>query len=166
MFGVDEPDFYGALDLATGRSYLFAPQFNEDHTIYMGALPSCDELKKKYAVDVVCYVNQRSRSCSGFPSSEPKPEARLPPNSRKFRQWFGGFRQLSRRLVMASRALTLTRSPVSTVSVAVTLVSAQWRNGWHIGAVMSGATGFPVHAAVLFHKLFKVDLTLPGCAHT
>ncbi|XP_046661345.1 xaa-Pro dipeptidase isoform X2 [Homalodisca vitripennis] len=58
MFGVDEPDFYGALDLATGRSYLFAPQFNEDHTIYMGALPSCDELKKKYAVDVVCYVNQ------------------------------------------------------------------------------------------------------------
>lgn len=58
MFGVDEPDFYGALDLATGKSYLFAPKFDENYAIYMGEMPACEELKRKYAVDVVCYVEQ------------------------------------------------------------------------------------------------------------
>jgi len=58
MFGVEVPDFYGALDVATGKTYLFAPEVDEAYAIYMGALPSNHELQDKYQVDHVFYVAQ------------------------------------------------------------------------------------------------------------
>ncbi|XP_054278394.1 xaa-Pro dipeptidase [Macrosteles quadrilineatus] len=58
MFGVEVPDMYGALDIATGRSYLFAPEVDETYAIYMGKLPSNQELKEKYGVDDVFYIRE------------------------------------------------------------------------------------------------------------
>lgn len=58
MFGVHEPDFYGALDVDSGKSILFIPRLPEEYTIFMGRIKSTDEFKKYYAVDEVYYVDE------------------------------------------------------------------------------------------------------------
>ncbi|RZF44208.1 hypothetical protein LSTR_LSTR003848 [Laodelphax striatellus] len=59
MFGVHEPDFYGALDVDSGKSILFIPRLPEEYTIFMGRIKSTDEFKKYYAVDEVYYVDEK-----------------------------------------------------------------------------------------------------------
>lgn len=57
-FGVLEPDYYGAVDVATGRSILFMPKLPMEYTIFMGHILSKDEVKAAYQVDEVCYVEE------------------------------------------------------------------------------------------------------------
>ena len=53
-FGVLEPDFFGSIDVATGRSIL--PRLAEDYAIIIGHIPT-QEVKKRYRVDEVRYVD-------------------------------------------------------------------------------------------------------------
>ena len=43
-FGVLEPGFYGAVDLNTGRSYLYQPKLGEDWRLWKGHIPSNQEV--------------------------------------------------------------------------------------------------------------------------
>ena len=43
-FGVLEPDFYGALEVATGRSVLYQPRLPENYAIIMGHIPTPAEI--------------------------------------------------------------------------------------------------------------------------
>lgn len=36
MFGVKEPDFFGALDVDSGKSMLFIPRLPEEYVVWMG----------------------------------------------------------------------------------------------------------------------------------
>lgn len=66
-FGVREPDFYGAIDLATGKSYLFAPKLDESYAIWMGKLYTLEDFRNRYEVDVVAHTEQvRSQGADGF----------------------------------------------------------------------------------------------------
>ena len=38
LFGVEDEDCYGALDLQTGKSYLFVPHLPESYTTWMGKI--------------------------------------------------------------------------------------------------------------------------------
>ena len=38
LFGVKEPEFYGALDLSTGKSTLFMPRLPEVYMVVMGSI--------------------------------------------------------------------------------------------------------------------------------
>jgi Xaa-Pro dipeptidase len=57
-FGVLEPDFYGAVDVATGRSYLFMPKLPVEYAIVMGKIETTAETKERYRVDEVHYIDE------------------------------------------------------------------------------------------------------------
>ena len=40
-----EPDYYGAIDVATGRSVLYQPRLDENYAIIMGHIPTPEEVK-------------------------------------------------------------------------------------------------------------------------
>lgn len=57
-FGVQEPDFLGAVNIATGKSFLFAPRLPESYAVWMGKLATLSDIKSKYEVDECFYVDQ------------------------------------------------------------------------------------------------------------
>ena len=57
-FGVLEPDYFGAIDVATGRSVLYQPRLDENYAIIMGHIPSPEELRDRYRVDEVRYTDE------------------------------------------------------------------------------------------------------------
>lgn len=56
-FGVQEPDFYGAIDVSDGRSYLFAPQLPESYAVWMGRLHTLETTRNRYGVDDVFWTD-------------------------------------------------------------------------------------------------------------
>lgn len=58
LFGVREPGFYGAIDIASGQSILFAPRLPADYAVWMGEIKSLSHFKDRYKVDVVYYVDE------------------------------------------------------------------------------------------------------------
>lgn len=57
-FGVLEPDFYGAIDLQSGKCYLFAPKLPMAYSIWMGKLYTPQDFSNRYSVDEVYYTEQ------------------------------------------------------------------------------------------------------------
>jgi len=58
LFGVQEPGFFGAVELATGAATLFAPRLPEEYAVWMGRIPTPAELALKYGVESVLYVDE------------------------------------------------------------------------------------------------------------
>eukprot|EP00252_Welwitschia_mirabilis_P020733 TRINITY_DN5139_c0_g1_i2.p1 TRINITY_DN5139_c0_g1~~TRINITY_DN5139_c0_g1_i2.p1 ORF type:complete len:492 (+),score=94.77 TRINITY_DN5139_c0_g1_i2:65-1540(+) len=58
LFGVKEPDFYGAIHISTGKSILFAPKLPKEYAIWMGKIQSLEEIKETYEVDEVHYSDE------------------------------------------------------------------------------------------------------------
>jgi len=57
-FGVLEPDYFGAIDVDTGRSILYQPRLAEDYAIIMGHISTGEEVRERYRVDEVRYVDE------------------------------------------------------------------------------------------------------------
>lgn len=55
-FGVREPDFYGVINVETGKSYLFAPKLPQEYAVWMGELLKPGDFKAHYQVDDVYWV--------------------------------------------------------------------------------------------------------------
>eukprot|EP01018_Ginkgo_biloba_P015050 Gb_15755 [translate_table: standard] len=58
LFGVKEPDFYGAIDISTGKTFLFTPRLSEDYAIWMGKIHPLSYFKERYKVDEVYYTDE------------------------------------------------------------------------------------------------------------
>ncbi|VAI57333.1 unnamed protein product [Triticum turgidum subsp. durum] len=58
LFGVREPGFYGAIDIASGQSILFAPRLPPDYAVWMGEIKPLPYFKDRYKVDLVFYVDE------------------------------------------------------------------------------------------------------------
>ncbi|KQJ94091.1 xaa-Pro dipeptidase [Brachypodium distachyon] len=58
LFGVQEPGFFGAIDIASGQSILFAPRLPADYAVWMGEIKPLSYFKDKYKVDMVFYVDE------------------------------------------------------------------------------------------------------------
>lgn len=57
-FGVKEPGFFGAIEVASGRSWLFAPRLPAEWAVWMGAIRPLAEFQAMYAVDEVRHVDE------------------------------------------------------------------------------------------------------------
>ncbi|KAK9720354.1 Aminopeptidase P, N-terminal domain [Popillia japonica] len=64
-FGVVEADFFGAIEVETGRSTLFMPRFAPDHAIWEGPIWSNEDFRQKYQVDEVMYVDEMLEFLNG-----------------------------------------------------------------------------------------------------
>lgn len=58
LFGVKEPAFFGALDVATCRAYLFIPRLPPEYAIWSGEIHPPTYFKDLYKVDAVFYVDE------------------------------------------------------------------------------------------------------------
>ncbi|GFS21836.1 XAA-PRO dipeptidase [Elysia marginata] len=57
-FGVEEPDFYGAIDVDTGASILFPPNLPASYAVWMGRLLTESDFKYLYGVDEVHFSDK------------------------------------------------------------------------------------------------------------
>ncbi|KAK3570987.1 hypothetical protein QTP86_033195 [Hemibagrus guttatus] len=55
-FGVTEAGCYGAIDVDSGRSFLFVPKLPESYATWMGKIHPPEHFKEKYAVDEVHFT--------------------------------------------------------------------------------------------------------------
>ncbi|KAI4347017.1 hypothetical protein L6164_007868 [Bauhinia variegata] len=73
LFGVKEPGFYGAIDIATGKSILFAPRLPEEYAVWLGEIKPLSYFKEHYVVsearftDEIAKVLQEHYQGSGKP---------------------------------------------------------------------------------------------------
>ncbi|XP_008793195.2 xaa-Pro dipeptidase [Phoenix dactylifera] len=58
LFGVREPGFYGAIDIASGKALLFAPRLPADYAVWLGDIKPLSYFKERYLVDLVFYVDE------------------------------------------------------------------------------------------------------------
>ncbi|CAN6449498.1 unnamed protein product [Victoria cruziana] len=58
LFGVREPGFYGAIDVTTGKSFLFAPRETDEYAVWLGKMKPLSSYKERYMVSSVCYTNE------------------------------------------------------------------------------------------------------------
>ncbi|XP_065849908.1 uncharacterized protein [Euphorbia lathyris] len=58
LFGVAEPDFYGAIDIATGKSILFAPRLPADYAVWLGEIKPSSYFQERYMVNMVYYRDE------------------------------------------------------------------------------------------------------------
>ncbi|XP_021807054.1 xaa-Pro dipeptidase [Prunus avium] len=58
LFGVREPGFYGAIDIATGKSVLFAPRLPAEYAVWLGEIKPLSYFKERYMVCSVYYTDE------------------------------------------------------------------------------------------------------------
>lgn len=58
VFGVEESEFFGAIDVATGNSFLFCPKLPKEYAIWLGRILPKEHFKKRYDVDEVHYTEE------------------------------------------------------------------------------------------------------------
>ena len=58
LFGVAEPDWWGMIELGSGRATLFMPRLDAAYAVWMGEILSCEHYRARYGVDAVRYVDE------------------------------------------------------------------------------------------------------------
>ncbi|KAK2980147.1 hypothetical protein RJ640_001731 [Escallonia rubra] len=58
LFGVREPGFYGAIDIATGNSTLFAPRLSQEYAVWLGEIKPLTYFKDRYMVSMAFYTDE------------------------------------------------------------------------------------------------------------
>ncbi|KAL9227678.1 hypothetical protein vseg_003338 [Gypsophila vaccaria] len=72
LFGVREPDFYGAIDVATGDSILFAPRLPDEYAVWLGEIKPLSSIKERYMVSVTYFVDEMVEVLQNLCSKERK----------------------------------------------------------------------------------------------
>ncbi|KAK2645425.1 hypothetical protein Ddye_020620 [Dipteronia dyeriana] len=58
LFGVRDPGFYGAIDIATGKSILFAPRLPPEYAVWLGQIKPLSFIQETYKVSMVYYTDE------------------------------------------------------------------------------------------------------------
>jgi Xaa-Pro dipeptidase len=57
-FGVKEPDFYGAIEVGSGKSWLFMPRLPAEWAVWQGRIHPPEHFRAMYEVDEVAYADE------------------------------------------------------------------------------------------------------------
>lgn len=57
-FGVLEPDWFGAIDVDSGKSWLFIPRLPQNYAIFMGKVPIPTDTMERYQTDGVKFIDE------------------------------------------------------------------------------------------------------------
>src|SRR5947207_3907356 len=57
LFGINEPNCYGAIDMTSEESILFVPEQSENSAVWMGPNKTTDFYKSKYGIDYVYFTD-------------------------------------------------------------------------------------------------------------
>lgn len=57
-FGVAEPDFFGLIDIASGKTILLIPRLSEEYAIWLGKIYPPSHFQQYYEVEEVKYVDE------------------------------------------------------------------------------------------------------------
>ena len=66
LFGVKEPDFYGAIETDTKKAILFIPHLPESFAVWMGPIHTPEYYKDLYKVDEVLYTDDMNAYLEKF----------------------------------------------------------------------------------------------------
>ncbi|KAI8614842.1 peptidase M24, structural domain-containing protein [Chytriomyces sp. MP71] len=77
LFGVNEPNLYGALDFNTGLSYLFVPRLDVEYEVWCGKVQSNEAYAAKYGIDRVHYVDELATVLQGLVGARVKHEGEV-----------------------------------------------------------------------------------------
>ncbi|XP_015955204.1 uncharacterized protein LOC107479593 [Arachis duranensis] len=58
LFGVREPGFYGAIDVESGESILFAPRLPDEYAVWLGEIKPLSYFKEHYMVSTACFTDE------------------------------------------------------------------------------------------------------------
>ncbi|KAI3421692.1 uncharacterized protein J3R85_011881 [Psidium guajava] len=58
LFGVTEPGFFGAIDIMSGNSLLFAPRLPSEYAVWLGEIKPLSYFEEKYMVNKVFYTDE------------------------------------------------------------------------------------------------------------
>jgi len=61
LFGVAEPDCFGAIDVGTQKTLLFVPHLPEDYAVWLGVIYPKEHFQKKYCVDEVHFTEDAEK---------------------------------------------------------------------------------------------------------
>jgi Xaa-Pro dipeptidase len=64
LFGVKEPDCWGAIDVASGRAFLFIPRLPEAYAVWMGKIHPPSHYQQLYGVEEARYVDELAKVLS------------------------------------------------------------------------------------------------------
>lgn len=67
-----EPGFYGAIDISTGKSILFAPRLPSDYAVWLGEIKPLSHFKEIYMVDLVFYVDEITQTLQNLSKENEK----------------------------------------------------------------------------------------------
>ena len=57
LFGVQEPDCWGIIELPAGRATLLVPKLDASYAVWMGEIKSCSQFQRRYFVDACAYTD-------------------------------------------------------------------------------------------------------------
>ncbi|KAF6205346.1 hypothetical protein GE061_019517 [Apolygus lucorum] len=69
-FGVQEPGYWGLIDVKAAKSYLLIPRLPDSYKVWMGELPCPNKTGEKYLVDQVFYDDELEAKISEINPSE------------------------------------------------------------------------------------------------
>ncbi|KAL8234825.1 hypothetical protein R6Q59_020925 [Mikania micrantha] len=73
LFGVREPGFYGAIDVDTGKSILFAPRLPAEYAVWMGEIKSLSYFEETYMVSKAYYTDEITQALNNQYQGSGKP---------------------------------------------------------------------------------------------
>ncbi|GAU11782.1 hypothetical protein TSUD_75330 [Trifolium subterraneum] len=66
LFGVQEPGFYGAIDVGSGDSILFAPRLPDEYAVWMGKIKQLSHFKEHYMVTKAYFTDEIATGIDKF----------------------------------------------------------------------------------------------------